>query len=47
MSQEELAKELYVSYSSINRWKRKQVVSSELARKSFSIFVKRETDDID
>jgi 2,4-dienoyl-CoA reductase-like NADH-dependent reductase (Old Yellow Enzyme family) len=40
MSQEALAKELCVSYSSINRWERKQVVPSKLARKSFLDFCK-------
>jgi DNA-binding transcriptional regulator YiaG len=40
MSQQELAKELRVSYSSINRWENKQVAPSKLARKSFLDFCK-------
>lgn len=40
MSQQELAKELNVSYSSINRWENKQVTPSKLARKSFLDFCK-------
>ena len=38
MSQQELAKELNVSYTSINRWEKKQVAPSPLARKSFLDF---------
>ena len=38
MSQQELAKELNVSYSSVNRWENNQVVPSKLARKSFLDF---------
>ncbi len=38
MSQEEMAKELDVSYSSINRWENKQAVPGRLARKSFLAF---------
>jgi DNA-binding transcriptional regulator YiaG len=40
MSQEALAKELCVSYSSINRWEKKQVAPGKLARKSFLDFCK-------
>ena len=40
MSQQELAKELNVSYTSINRWEKKQVVPSKLARKSILDFFK-------
>ena len=40
MSQQELAKELSVSYTSINRWEKKQVVPSKLARKSIFDFFK-------
>jgi DNA-binding transcriptional regulator YiaG len=40
MSQQELVKELNVSYSSINRWENKQVAPSKLARKSFLDFCK-------
>jgi len=40
MSQHELAKELDVSYTSINRWEKKHVVPSKLARKSFIEFCK-------
>ena len=40
MSQHELAKELSVSFSSINRWEKKQVSPSRLARKSFLDFCK-------
>ena len=40
MSQQELAKELNVSFSSINRWEKKQVSPSRLARKSFLDFCK-------
>jgi DNA-binding transcriptional regulator YiaG len=40
MSQQELAKELNVSYTSINRWEKKQVVPSKLARKSILNFFK-------
>ena len=38
MSQHELARELNVSYTSINRWENKQVVPSKLARKSILDF---------
>jgi len=40
MSQQELANELNVSYSSVNRWENKQVAPSKLARKSFLDFCK-------
>ena len=40
MSQQELAKELNVSFSSVNRWEKKQVSPSRLARKSFLDFCK-------
>jgi DNA-binding transcriptional regulator YiaG len=40
MSQQELAKELNVSFSSINRWEKRQVSPSRLARKSFLDFCK-------
>ena len=40
MSQQELAKELNVSFSSINRLEKKQVSPSRLARKSFFDFCK-------
>ena len=40
MSQQELAKELNVSYTSINRWEKNQVVPSKLARKSIFDFFK-------
>ena len=40
MSQHELAKELNVSFSSINRWEKKHVSPSNLARKSFLDFCK-------
>ena len=38
MSQKEMAKELNVSFASINRWENKQVSPSNLARKSFIDF---------
>jgi DNA-binding transcriptional regulator YiaG len=38
MSQKEMAKELNVSFASINRWENKQVSPSNLARKSFINF---------
>ena len=41
MSQHELARELNVSYTSINRWENKQVSPSKLARKSFLDFCKQ------
>jgi len=40
MSQNELAKELNVSYTTINRWENKHVVPSNLAKKSFIEFCK-------
>ncbi|MDR1159054.1 MAG: helix-turn-helix domain-containing protein [Syntrophomonadaceae bacterium] len=40
MSQRELAKELNVSFSSINRWEKKAVEPSQLGRKSFLDFCK-------
>ena len=40
MSQHELAKELNVNYTTINRWENKHVVPSNLARKSFIEFCK-------
>ena len=40
MSQHELARELNVSYTSINRWENKQVIPSNLARKSILDFFK-------
>ena len=40
ISQQELAKELNVSFSSINRWEKRQVSPSRLARKSFLDFCK-------
>ena len=38
MSQKEMARELNVSFASINRWENKQVSPSNLARKSFIDF---------
>jgi DNA-binding transcriptional regulator YiaG len=38
MSQQELAKELNVSFASLNRWENRQVAPSNLARKSFMDF---------
>jgi len=38
MSQQELARELNVSFASINRWENKHVSPSNLARKSFIDF---------
>jgi len=38
MSQQEFAKELNVSFASINRWENKQVSPSNLAKKSFVDF---------
>ncbi|MDR0380914.1 MAG: helix-turn-helix domain-containing protein, partial [Oscillospiraceae bacterium] len=40
MSRQALAKELNVSYTSINRWEKKVVEPSPLARKSFLDFCK-------
>jgi len=40
MSQQELARELNVAFTTINRWERKHVVPSNLARKSFIDFCK-------
>ena len=40
MSQQQLAKELNVSFSSINRWEKKIVAPSPLGRKSFLDFCK-------
>jgi DNA-binding transcriptional regulator YiaG len=40
MSQHDLAQELSVSFTSINRWENKQVAPSKLARKSFLDFCK-------
>jgi len=40
MSQHDLAKELNVNYTTINRWENKHVVPSNLARKSFLEFCK-------
>ena len=40
MSQHELAKELNVNFTTINRWENKHVVPSNLARKSFIEFCK-------
>jgi DNA-binding transcriptional regulator YiaG len=40
MSQHELAKELNVNFTTINRWENKRVVPSNLARKSFIDFCK-------
>ena len=40
MSQHELARELCVSFSSINRWEKKQVSPIKLGRKSFLDFCK-------
>ncbi|MDR1397257.1 MAG: helix-turn-helix domain-containing protein [Desulfarculales bacterium] len=40
MSQQQLAEKLGVSYTSINRWEKKVVEPSPLARKSFLDFCK-------
>ena len=40
MSQHELAKELNVNYTTINRWENKRVIPSNLAKKSFIEFCK-------
>jgi ribosome-binding protein aMBF1 (putative translation factor) len=40
MSQEDFAKELNVSYTTINRWENKHVAPSQLGRKSFIDFCK-------
>jgi ribosome-binding protein aMBF1 (putative translation factor) len=40
MSQHELAKELNVNFTTINRWENKRVIPSNLARKSFVDFCK-------
>ena len=41
MSQHELADELNVNYTTINRWENKHVAPSNLARKSFIEFCKK------
>ena len=46
MSQHELAKELNVNYTTINRWENKHVIPSNLARKSFIEFCKIRKIDI-
>ena len=46
MSQHELAKELNVNYTTINRWENKRVAPSNLARKSFLEFCKTREIDI-
>jgi len=46
MSQHELAKELNVNYTTINRWENKHVVPSNLARKSFIEFCRTREIDI-
>jgi DNA-binding XRE family transcriptional regulator len=38
MSQQKLADELHVSYTTVNRWENKRTVPSKLARKSFIDF---------
>jgi DNA-binding transcriptional regulator YiaG len=38
MSQQKLAEELDVSYTTVNRWENKRSVPSKLARKSFIEF---------
>ena len=40
MSQHEMAKELNVSFTTINRWEKKRATPSNLARKSFFEFCK-------
>ena len=46
MSQHELAKELNVNYTTINRWENKRVIPSNLAKKSFIEFCKMRDIDI-
>jgi transcriptional regulator with XRE-family HTH domain len=46
MSQHELARELNVAFTTINRWENKHVVPSNLARKSFYEFCKAREIDI-
>ena len=46
MSQHELAKELNVNYTTINRWENKRVIPSNLAKKSFIEFCKMREIDI-
>ena len=46
MSQHELAGELNVNYTTINRWENKRVVPSNLAKKSFIEFCKAREIDI-
>ncbi len=41
LSQEELAHELGVSFSTINRWENKQTKPIKLARRQFEAFCKR------
>jgi transcriptional regulator with XRE-family HTH domain len=38
MSQQKLAEELNVSYTTVNRWENKRTIPSKLARKSFIDF---------
>jgi transcriptional regulator with XRE-family HTH domain len=46
MSQQELARELNVAFTTINRWEKKHVVPSNLARKSFFDFCIRRGIDV-
>ena len=46
MSQHDLAKELNVNYTTINRWENKRVIPSNLAKKSFIEFCKMREIDI-
>jgi transcriptional regulator with XRE-family HTH domain len=46
MSQQELARDLNVSFSTVNRWEKKHAVPSNLARKSFFEFCKAREIDI-
>lgn len=40
MSQRELAKELNVNFTTVNRWEKKRIVPGKLARQSFYNFCK-------
>ena len=40
MSQHKFAKEININYTTLNRWEKKKIVPSRLARKSFFEFCK-------
>jgi len=45
LSQEELARELDISFSTVNRWENRKTIASKLARNQFEQFYQRKVEE--